>query len=155
MPSFAPTTSIAPSAGIQPGDDALFGRARKAGPASGNADFASVMGKMTRKGDESPEQFSRRSAETLVSIAFVQPILKKLRETNHAAPPFAPTDGEKQFRSLADAELAQRIVHSSNFPLVDRIADQLITKAKGRAGRTDAPGAASSSQLPDIPWSQP
>jgi Rod binding domain-containing protein len=55
----------------------------------------------------------------------VQPMLKLLRDSNNAAPPFAPGPAEKQFRSLMDVELAQRIVNSANFPLVDALARRL------------------------------
>jgi Rod binding domain-containing protein len=158
-----PSTSLIPLANLQAtpqaGDDALFRRGQKTGERSDRSDFSAVMGKMKQKADETPEEFARRSAEHFVSIGLVQPILKKLRETNQAAPPFAPTDGEKKFRSLADAELAQQIVHSTHFPLVDRIAKQITDKARSRAGRTDAPGPNSSvgagrtQALPDVPWS--
>lgn len=68
---------------------------------------------------------ARDAAEQLVSTAFVQPILSGLREMNNAAPPFAPTQAEKQFGPLLDAQLADRYVAGQNFPLVDRLAAQL------------------------------
>ncbi|HVU64840.1 MAG TPA: hypothetical protein VHC70_12745 [Phycisphaerales bacterium] len=155
MSSLALSLDTDPRAAVQPDDAALFRRGNGTAEGSDRASFASVLGKLRQDGHESPEAYARRSAESFVAIGLVQPVLKKLRESNNAAPPFAPTDAEKQFRSLADADLAQHIVHAKNFPLVDRIARQLIEKARSRAGRTDVPGPNSSSNgLPAIPWSE-
>jgi Rod binding domain-containing protein len=90
--------------------------------------FSSALGQATdlRRGAESP----REAAEQLVSVAFVQPLLKLMRESNRAAPPWAPTQGEKMFGNLADAELAQRLVRASRFPLVDRIERDLGARAR-------------------------
>ena len=71
---------------------------------------------------------AREAAERLVSTAFIQPVLASLREMNNAAPPFAPSQGEKQFAPLLDAQLADRFVAAQNFPLVDRIAQQLLKR---------------------------
>ncbi|MBY0311529.1 MAG: hypothetical protein K2W85_05635 [Phycisphaerales bacterium] len=95
--------------------------------------FASVLGRAQGAGssdaDESPEQAARRSAESLVAMTFIQPLLKQLRDTTTAAPPFAPTQGEKQFQGLMDAELALRLVRKGDFPIVERIADKLLRKS--------------------------
>lgn len=81
---------------------------------------------------ETDEERARTAAEQFVSIAFVQPLLKQLREgRTFAAPPFAPSQAENQFRGLADQALADRIVSASNWPLVDRIASDLIKKSVG------------------------
>lgn len=146
------TLNTDPRAAAQPGDAALFRRDGNGDDRSERASFASVLGKAQKGSHETIEQYSRRTAESFVAIGLVQPVLQKLRETNNAAPPFAPTDGEKQFRSLADAALAQEIVASKNFPLVDHIAKKLIEKARSRTGGTDA-SADSGSGLPAIPWS--
>jgi len=131
---------VSPAADTRsPVDTALFAR-----PAAGDdrrANFASVLGKIQQREDETPDQFARRSAESFVSLTLVQPILKKLRETSQAAPPFAPTDAEKQFRGLADAELAQRIVHAAHFPLVDRVTQWMLDKSAARATVQGAPKA--------------
>lgn len=148
------TLTTDPRAAAQPGDAALFGRGGKSEERSGRASFASVLGKAQKHASETTEQYARRTAESFVAIGLVQPVLQKLRETSNAAPPFAPTDAEKQFRSVADAALAQQIVGSKNFPLVGRIAKQLIEKARSRAGGTDAPSN-SVSGLPAIVWSEP
>ncbi len=69
---------------------------------------------------------ARQAAEKLVATTLVEPILKQLRETNNAAPPFGPTKAEKQFGSFLDASLSQQIVSSAQFPLVKRIQQDLI-----------------------------
>jgi Rod binding domain-containing protein len=69
---------------------------------------------------------ARTAAEGLVSTTFIEPILKQVRESNTAPPPFGPSRAEKQFSSLLDTKLADEIVHAANFPLVDRIASQLL-----------------------------
>lgn len=67
------------------------------------------------------EDRARQAAEDFVSQAFVQPLLKELRESNDAWGPFAPGTGEKQMRSLADAQMARNLVKASNWPLIDQI----------------------------------
>jgi len=69
---------------------------------------------------------ARTAAEGLVSTTFIEPILKQVRESNTAPPPFGPSNAEKQFSSLLDTKLADEIVHAANFPLVDRIMSQLL-----------------------------
>lgn len=90
-------------------------------------DFGHVL---TRALDaaESPEAKARAAAEQFVSIALVQPLLTQLRETNHAAPPFAPSSAEKQFQGLFDAQVAQRITRAKRFPLVEAVAAQLTQR---------------------------
>jgi Rod binding domain-containing protein len=119
----------------QAGDAALFGRQSVRGGTSAS-EFSSVLGKIQQREDEDPEAFARRSAENFVAIGLVQPLLKQMRESNHAAPPFAPTQAEKQFQGLADAELAQRMVRVSNFPLVNKIADKLLEKYRAKTENT-------------------
>ncbi len=72
------------------------------------------------------ETQAKKAAEGLVSNTFIEPILKQIRESNDAPPPFGPTKAEKQFASLLDTKLADEIVQSSNFPLVERITQQLL-----------------------------
>lgn len=93
--------------------------------------FAGVLGReLSTPGAEkvSPEDRARQTAEQLVAVAFIQPLLKQLRETNQAAPPFAPTQAEKQFGALGDAELAQQLTRAAHFPLVDRLARDLLKR---------------------------
>lgn len=94
--------------------------------------FAGVLSKSQNSEPDSASDQSRSAAEQFVAIALVQPILKQFRESSQAAPPFAPTQGEKQFQSLADAQLAERLVRAQRFPLVDRIAETLRSRAQNR-----------------------
>lgn len=124
--------------GIGGGADAGWAAARFAGGAvargagtGGASDFEQVLGRSVSRGvgaEASAEDKARRAAEKLVAVALIQPVLKQLRETNQATGPFAPTQGEKQFQSLADTQTAERIAAAANFPLVDRIAQQVLSK---------------------------
>ena len=69
---------------------------------------------------------ARMAAEGLVATTFIEPILKQVRESNNTPPPFGPSSAEKQFSSLLDTKLADKIVHAANFPLVERITAQLL-----------------------------
>jgi Rod binding domain-containing protein len=97
------------------------------GVAASQRGFSQVL---TRAKDEqlTPEQQARGAAEQFVSIAMVQPLLSQLRQTNQAAPPFAPSNAEKQFQSLFDAQVAERITSAKQFPLVDAVATQLLKR---------------------------
>ena len=75
---------------------------------------------------QTPEEKARQAAEGLVSTTFIEPILKQMRESNNTPPPFGPSRAEKQFASLLDTKLSDEMVKASNFPLVQRIADQLL-----------------------------
>ncbi len=102
-------------------------------------DFASVLARGNGRGSDpnaTPEEAARESAQQFVALTLVQPLLKQLRETNNAAPPFAPSEGEKQFQSLLDAQVAQQVVRKTNFPLVDRVARDLLLH--GRPASTEA-----------------
>ncbi len=94
------------------------------------ASFKSVLGRVgtttssqTIKNGEKDE--ARESAEELVAIALVQPILSQMRSSNQAAEPFKPNEAERTFGSMMDAILARRLVHSSNWGLVDNVAQRL------------------------------
>lgn len=101
--------------------------------------FAAAMGRAQTAAGATDEDRALDAAEQLVTQTFISPILKQLRESVDAAPPFAPNQAEKQLRALTDAELAQRIVHASRFPLVDVLARNLLKKAgKDKAGRSAA-----------------
>ena len=88
---------------------------------------------------------AREAAEQLVAITFVLPILEEMRKSNHAAAPFAPSSGEKQFRSFLDAKLADEITKSAQFPLVDRITNDMMN----RMAASSADNSADESQQPD------
>ncbi len=91
-------------------------------------DFASVLARARGAGGRTAEESARAAAEEFVSITLVQPLLAGLREGNGAAPPFAPSRGERQFQSLLDAHVAQQVVRAAQFPLVDRLARQLMSE---------------------------
>lgn len=101
---------------------------------SGQRSFAEALGDMRNanrfaaKEDSTPEDRAREAARQLVSTTLVEPILKQARENNRAAAPFAPTQAEKQFGSLLDHRLANDIVSAANFPIVDRLAQDLLRK---------------------------
>ncbi|RMH27705.1 MAG: hypothetical protein D6692_07260 [Planctomycetota bacterium] len=96
--------------------------------------FAEALGdirnavRFETKQDRKPEDRALDAARQLVATTLVEPILKQARETNHAPPPFGPTQAERQFGSLLDHKLAQDIVTASDFPLVDRLAQDLLRK---------------------------
>jgi len=80
---------------------------------------------------------ARSAAEEFVAVAFIEPILHALRESNHAAAPFGPTAGEKAFGPLLDAEIARGIVARERYGLVDAVARGLRTDT--RAAPASAP----------------
>lgn len=85
---------------------------------SSDVAFADVM----RTAQHSASQDDvRQAAEDLVANAFIAPILRQVRETSDAAPPFQQTPAEKQFGQMLDAETARQIVHKSRLPIVDRL----------------------------------
>lgn len=71
----------------------------------------------------------RAAAEQLVSATFIVPVLTQVRESSMAAPPFAPTPGEKQFGSMLDQRLADEIVRSSRLPIVERLTRDFAARA--------------------------
>ena len=71
----------------------------------------------------------REAAEQLVSATFIVPVLNQIRESSDAAPPFAPTQGEKQFGALLDQRIADEIVKSSRMPIVDRLTRDFAARA--------------------------
>jgi Rod binding domain-containing protein len=114
---------------------------RGEGVSSSQADFSEVLTRASRE-EKTPEEQARLAAEQFVSIAMVQPLLAQLRESNHAAAPFAPSQGEKQFQSLFDAQIAQRITRAKHFPLVDAVAERLVERLKSKAEGPIEPAAA-------------
>jgi hypothetical protein len=96
------------------------------------ASFAAALGRQLTAANpaaQTPEAKARDGAEQFVTETFVLPLLKQLRESDHTPPPFGPSEGEKQFRALGDVELARRIVHAAKFPLVDRVARDLLKRS--------------------------
>lgn len=88
-------------------------------------DQRGFAGVLARAHEASGAARPREAAEQFVASALVEPVLKQLRETNHATEPFAPNAAERSFRGLMDAQLAQRLVRSSHWGLVDRVAATL------------------------------
>lgn len=74
---------------------------------------------------------AKDAAQKLVAAALVLPMLKQFREMNSAAPPFAPSQGEKSFRAFMDQELAGRLVSAGRWPLVDAVRDKLLRRGVG------------------------
>lgn len=79
------------------------------------------------------EEQARQAAQEMVALSFVQPMLAEMRESEDAAGLFAPSPAEKQFRAMQDRLLAKEIVEASRFPLVDRMARDLL-RGQGAAG---------------------
>jgi Rod binding domain-containing protein len=120
--------------------------------------FASVLGReFAAPGAQgkSRQDQARSTAEQLVAVAFIQPLLKQMRESSTAPPPFAPTQAERQFGSLMDASLAQEIVRAQQFPLVDRLARHLLGRKEMDDARSEiekAAGAADArTTFPGVP----
>jgi Rod binding domain-containing protein len=91
--------------------------------------FSQIIASAKAKPDaETPEGRARTAAEQLVSTALVQPIFKQMRESNNAAPPFAPNQAERTFRSFMDAAIAQKMVHAQHWGLVDRLARGMLKR---------------------------
>lgn len=91
-------------------------------------DFAGVLARVKPAANTglSMEERAREAAASFVATVFVAPVFKALRESGGAAPPFAPTTAEKQFQSMLDSRLSEDVVRSARFPLVDRIAADLL-----------------------------
>jgi Rod binding domain-containing protein len=100
--------------------------------AASQRSFAGALGRAVEAG-ASPGARAREAAEQLVAQTFVVPMLKELRQSDRSAPPFAPSQGEKQFRALMDVELAQRMVKASRFGLVERLARDLLQQSEPAA----------------------
>jgi hypothetical protein len=110
------------------------GMAMRSNPAAFAATLASEKSKYSE---------AKTAAEQLVATTFVVPLLKRFRESSNAAAPFAPTSAEKSLRSLADTNLAESIVRKSNWPLVDRLAQRMLSK--GGSATTTEPTSTESS----------
>lgn len=105
------------------------------GPGEQPLRFANTLERI----EKTPEEKATEAAKEFVAIALVQPTLKALRESNHAAPPFAPGDAERRFGALLDAEWAKRITESSNFPLVDAVRERMLGVPSTATPRSPGP----------------
>jgi hypothetical protein len=90
--------------------------------------FAAAMNRAKRDGARTPEQDAREAAEGLVSAAFLQPLLKRFRESSQAAPPFGPGRGEQTMRTMLDQSWADQMVRHGNWPLVDRVEERMLQR---------------------------
>ncbi len=98
--------------------------------AQNQLEFTEVLGRQTgRQLGITDEAKIRDTAENFVATALVQPIFKQMRSTNHAAAPFGPNKAEQQFQSLVDAQVSRHIVHKSHWPVVERVAQNMLKKA--------------------------
>ncbi len=99
--------------------------------------FADVMRK-ARGGASEAEV--RQAAEDLVANAFLAPVLRQIRETSDAAPPFQPTPAEKQFGQMLDLETARQIVRKSELPIVQRLTETFEALRARSGGLGDGEG---------------
>ncbi|MEZ6235497.1 MAG: hypothetical protein R3B68_15030 [Phycisphaerales bacterium] len=91
---------------------------------------------------------ARAAAEQFVATTFLMPVLKEIRAQNNAAPPFGPTQAEKSLGPLMDAMLADRMVKSHQFALVDRIAADLRRVSTDRLAPDAARAGADTAAAP-------
>lgn len=97
--------------------------------------FTDVLSQATSSGGpKTDEERARETAQDFVAMAFVQPLLKQLRESNNTPPPFGPGKGEQQFRALMDAQVARNVVQKSNWPVVDRLARDMLERVRRMKG---------------------
>lgn len=124
--------------------DTALGRRQRA--------FTDVLGQARdRLGPaEGAEARAKAAAQDFVATALIQPILKSLRESTNAAPPFAPGPAEKQFRGMMDAQLSKQIAQASRFPLVDRLARDLLRRPSPPPPPAPAGGRPSAPPLPGL-----
>ena len=113
--------------------------------ADATLDFARVLGTSDRglagRAAASPQDKARQAAEEFVSITLVQPLLKMAREANTSSAPFGPGEGEDAFGGLLDASYAQEIVRAAQFPLVDRLARDMLDRSAPRHAEVPATDA--------------
>lgn len=122
------------STGFADGAMARSGLAREQAEFSRIMSMASAGNTRTSQTDtDEADAKARDAAEQLVAVVLIEPIFKQMRESNQAPPPFGPTNGEKQFRSMIDAKLAHEIASAAQFPLVDRLARDLRSNQRTEA----------------------
>lgn len=94
----------------------------------------------------SKQEEARAAAEELVARALVQPIMAKMRESRDTAEPFGPSEVERAFGSISDAQFADRLTKSGNWSLVDVVAKKIMNAGKGNtAAAANAATATSAS----------
>jgi len=75
---------------------------------------------------ENEEEAVRRAVEELVSRAVVQPMFQMMRNDPLKSDLIPKSSGEETFGTMLDAKLANRIVHRSNWPLIDSLTSSLL-----------------------------
>jgi Rod binding domain-containing protein len=75
---------------------------------------------------------ARQVAQQLVADTFIKPVLEQMRETNMMASRFAPGDAERRFGPLLDEHIADRMTQRDGFPLVDAVAEHLMSASAKR-----------------------
>lgn len=103
---------------------------RDAAQASDQRIFASVLSKARQDAPLDPVQAATEGAENLISVALVQPVISKMRESTWAAEPFKPTSGEKSFRGMLDNAFALKLVRSGNWALVEKVKERMLERVK-------------------------
>lgn len=113
--------------------------------------FGDAIARPHPRTDLTPEQRAYGAAADFVAAAFIEPVLKQMRKNTFAAPPFAPGQGEQQLRALGDTQAARQIASAARFPLVERIASDLLFKQRQEqiaAGTTGATAGATAGDAP-------
>tara|TARA_R110002072_G_scaffold85547_1_gene193707 strand:+ start:1302 stop:1835 length:534 start_codon:yes stop_codon:yes gene_type:complete len=96
-------------------------RAPDSTEAIASSDGTKVTAKVTAE-----EAKALDTAQKLVSTTLIKPILAQARAARDAPAPWGQTQAEKQFGALLDNRLSDDIAKASNFPIAQRIADQIL-----------------------------
>ena len=104
--------------------------ANSRGPQAGGASFAAELGGASGDGADAQQQ-AREAATQFVATAFIMPVLAMMHDSPFATEPFAPNSAQKRFMPMLDWQIADRVTNSANFPLVDRIVDQMTQHLPG------------------------
>ena len=90
-------------------------------------DFGSILFSHSQNNDKktTPEKV-RQAAEQLVSGTLVLPILTQLRAESSKDKLFSGGQTAQAFGQQLDTMLADRIVHRSNFAVVDQVANRFL-----------------------------
>lgn len=91
--------------------------------------FGSVLARTQEEQPKDAKAQARKAAEDFVAQSLVEPVLKQMREMSQAQAPFAPNQAEKAFRTMLDNAMAQRVVRSGHWPLVDKVTDRILARS--------------------------
>lgn len=94
-------------------------------------DFVRTLSRMAEV--ETQQDAARDAAEKLVATSLIMPLLEEVRTQPLDANLFGSGIAKDAFRQRLDQQFADRIVRSTNFPLVDRIY-QTVTGAVAKRG---------------------